>query len=148
MSFGAASFGLPKGREMRQELADFLDYCRIERRLAPLTCSAYERDVGTCIAFLEREGLVTVGEVRPVHLRRFLAEESVRRPAPSSQARTVAALKCFFRFLEENEQIGRDPARVLRTPKKREALPDVLDRRELARLLEATKRDDVWKRKA
>jgi integrase/recombinase XerC len=132
---------------MRQELADFLDYCRIERRLAPLTCSAYERDVGTCVAFLEREGLVTVGEVRPPHLRRFLADESVRRPAPSSQARTVAALKGFFRFLEENEQIERDPARVLRTPKKREALPDVLDRRELARLLEATRRDDVWKRK-
>jgi site-specific recombinase XerD len=132
---------------MRRELQDFLDYCRIERRLAPLTCSAYERDVGTCIAFLEREGLVTVGDVRPLHLRRFLAEESVRRPAPSSQARTVAALKCFFRFLEENEQIDRDPARVLRTPKKREALPDVLDRRELARLLDAAGREDVWKRK-
>jgi site-specific recombinase XerD len=113
------------------------DYCRIERRLAPLTCSAYKRDVGTCVAFLEREGLVTVDEVRPPHLRRFLAEESIRRPAPSSQARTVAALKCFFRCLEENDQIDRDPARVLRTPKKREALPDVLDLRELARLLEA-----------
>ena len=36
---------------------------------------------------------------------------------------------------------------MLRTPKKREALPDVLDRRELARLLDATERDDVWKRK-
>ena len=48
---------------MHQELADFLDYCRIERRLAPLTCSAYARDASTCIAFLEREGLVTVGEV-------------------------------------------------------------------------------------
>jgi len=132
---------------MRQELADFLDYCRIERRLAPLTCSAYERDVATCVDFLEREGLVAVGEVRPLHLRRFLAEESIRRPAPSSQARTVAALKCFFRFLEENEQIDRDPARVLRTPKKREALPDVLDRRELARLLDVTGREDVWKRK-
>jgi site-specific recombinase XerD len=131
---------------MRQELADFLDYCRIERRLAPLTCSAYERDVGTCIAFLEREGLVTVGEVRPMHLRRFLADEAIRRPATSSQARTVAALKCFFRFLLENEQIERDPALVLRTPKKREALPDVLDRRELARLLDATERDDIWKR--
>jgi site-specific recombinase XerD len=129
---------------MRQELADFLDYFRIERRLAPLTCSAYERDVGTCVRFLEREGLVTVGEVQPLHLRRFLAEESVSRPAPSSQARTVAALKCFFRFLHENEQIERDPARVLRTPKKRQALPDVLDRRELVRLLE---RDDVWKHK-
>jgi integrase/recombinase XerD len=132
---------------MRQELADFLDYCRIERRLAPLTCSAYERDVGTCVAFLEREGLVTVGEVRPLHLRRFLADESIRRPSPSSQARTVAALKCFFRFLLENEQLDRDPAQVLRTPKKREALPDVLDRRELVRLLDATEREDVLKRR-
>ena len=131
---------------MRQELTDFLDYCRVERRLAPLTCSAYERDVGTCIAFLEGEGLVTVSKVRPTHLRRFLADEAVRRPSSSSQARTVAALKCFFRFLLENEQIERDPALVLRTPKKREALPDVLDRRELARLLQATELNDVWKR--
>ena len=132
---------------MHRELTDFLDYCRIERRLAPLTCSAYERDVGACIAFLEREGIVTVGEVRPANLRRFLAAESIRRPSPSSQARTVAALKCFFRFLLENEQLERDPALVLRTPKKREALPDVLDRRELALLLDATERADVWKRK-
>jgi integrase/recombinase XerC len=132
---------------MRQELADFLDYCRVERRLAPLTCSAYARDVGTCIAFLEAQGLITVSEVRPPHLRRFLIEESTTRPSPSSQARAVAALKSFFAFLYENEQIERDPARVLRTPKKREALPDVLDPRELACLLGATARDDVWKRK-
>jgi site-specific recombinase XerD len=131
---------------MRQELADFLDYCSIERRLAPLTCSAYKRDVGTCIAFLEREGLVTVAEVATPHLRRFLVEESTSRPAPSSQARAVAALKSFFGFLYENEQIERDPARALRTPKKREALPDILDRRELARLLGVTERNDVWKR--
>lgn len=85
--------------------------------------------------------------MRAAHLRRFLVEETIRWPAPSSQARTVAALKCFFRFLLANEQIDRDPALVLRTPKKREALPDVLDRRELVRLLEATERGDVWKRK-
>jgi integrase/recombinase XerC len=84
--------------------------------------------------------------VRPPDLRRFLAAEAERRPALGSQARTVAALKVFFRFCVENEYLERDPALVLRTPKKREALPDVLDRRELARLLEATERDDVWER--
>lgn len=98
------------------------------RGLAALTCSAYQRDVGICIAFLEREGIVTAREVRPMHLRRFLADEAMRRPAPSSQARTVAALECLFRFLLENEQIDRDPALVLRTPKKHETLPDVLGR--------------------
>src|SRR5947208_4795612 len=131
---------------MRQELADFLDFCRLERRLAPLTCSAYERDVGACLAFLDRDGIEDLAWVRPADLRRFLADESKRRPAPSSQARTVAALKGFFRFLVENEQLERDPAHVLRTPKKREALPDVLDRRELSRLLHAVERDDVWER--
>jgi site-specific recombinase XerD len=68
------------------------------------------------------------------------------RPAPSSQARTLAAVKGFFRFLLENESIERDPALVIRTPKKRAALPDALDQRELARLLAAVDRDDVWQR--
>ena len=115
---------------MRAELDDFLNFCRVERRLAPLTCSAYERDVRACRAFLEAEGIHRWGEVRPPHLRRFLAAEAQRRPAASSQARTIAALKGFFRFLVENESIDRNPASVLRTPKKREALPDVLDQRE------------------
>jgi integrase/recombinase XerD len=128
------------------ELDGFIHHCRIERRLAPLTCSAYERDIRACLTFLAGEGIGSWGEVRPAELRRFLAAEATHRPAPASQARTVAALKCFFRFLLEGEAIDRDPAAMLRTPKKRDALPDVLDRRELVRLLAAVERDDVWER--
>jgi site-specific recombinase XerD len=131
---------------METALEDFAHHCRIERRLAPLTCSAYERDVGACLRFLQTQGIADWSAVRPPDLRRFLADEATRRPAPASQARTVAALKGFFRFLVENEEIERNPAQVLRTPKKREALPDVLDHRELARLLRAVERDDVWER--
>jgi len=47
--------------------------------------------------------------------RAFLAEGQKRRPAVSSQARTTAALKCFFRFLVEEERLVRDPALPLRT---------------------------------
>jgi len=108
---------------MESAVTDFLHYCRLERRLAPLTCSTYERDVAACLRFLQAEGVSEWAAVRPADLRRFLADEAPRRPAPSSQARTVAALKGFFRFLVENEEIERDPAHVLRTPKKREALP-------------------------
>lgn len=131
---------------MRAELEDFLHYCRVERRLAPLTCSAYERDVRACMTFLQRSGIDELGSVRVPDLRRFLADESLRRPAASSQARTVAALKCFFRFCVESEYLERDPAAVLRTPKKREALPDVLDRHELGRLLSVPDREGVWQR--
>jgi site-specific recombinase XerD len=79
--------------------------------------------------------------------RAFLAEEQKRRPAVSSQARTTAAaLKCFFRFLVEEERLGCDPALPLRTPKKREALPDVLTMGELERLLVQPERDELWER--
>lgn len=138
---------------METALEDFVHHCRVERRLAPLTCSAYERDVTTCMRFLQAADVHSWGEVRPPHLRRFLADEATRRPAPASQARTVAALKGFFRFLVENEEIERNPAQVLRTPKKREALPDVLDKRDRRRgcrrprgCLRATLRDG-WVRR-
>lgn len=67
-------------------------------------------------------------------------------PAPSSLARTVAALRCVFAFCVESDYVDRDAAHVLRTPKKREALPDVLDHGELGRLLDAPDRGGVWRR--
>jgi site-specific recombinase XerD len=131
--------------DTREELADFLRFCRSERRLAAMTCSAYERDVSACVAYLRGQG-IALAEVKVTHLRTFLAEEQKRRPAVSSQARTTAALKCFFRFLVEEERIVRDPALPLRTPKKRETLPDTLTMAELERLLAQPGRDDLWER--
>jgi integrase/recombinase XerC len=131
---------------MSSAVSDFLIHCRVERRVAELTCKAYERDVRACLEFLQCRDTAVLPKIRTPDLRRFLAEEATHRSAPSSQARTVAALRCFFRFCVESEYLERDPAQVLRTPKKREALPDVLDRRELSRLLHAPGREEVWTR--
>src|SRR6266487_1688932 len=100
----------------REELADFLRFCASERRLAPMTCSAYERDVSACLDYLRGQGIEDLAEVKVTHLRGFLAEEQKRRPAASSQARATAALKLFFRFLVEEERLIRNPALPLRTP--------------------------------
>jgi site-specific recombinase XerD len=131
--------------DTREELADFLRFCRSERRLAPMTCAAYERDVSACLDYLHSHG-IALAEVEVTQLRAFLAEEQKRRPAVSSQARTTAALKCFFRFLVEEERIVRDPALPLRTPKKREVLPDTLTMGELERVLAQPGRDELWER--
>jgi len=131
---------------MHNALTDFIIFCRVERRLAELTCKAYERDVRACLDFLRNQAIATLVDVRTRDLRRFLAEEATHRPAPSSQAQTVSALRCFFRFCVESDYLETDPAHVLRTPKKREALPDVLDRGELSRLLDVPSRPGVWSR--
>ena len=138
--------GLHKGGEMQAEVDDFVRYIRVERRLAELTCSAYERDVGACMRFLQADGFSDWNVVKAPDLRRFLAKEAEHRPAASSQSRAVASLKGFFRFLLENEYLERDPSLVLRTPKKREVLPDVLTMAELERLLASTGRRELWER--
>jgi site-specific recombinase XerD len=141
------SRGLPeRWSPVHREVADFERYCRVERRLSPLTCSAYERDATACLHFLAAQGIERWADVRASDLREFLADEATRRPAPASQARAVAALKGFFRFCVENEYLDRDPAAVLRTPKKREVLPDVLNRHELGRLLAMPENGRVWER--
>jgi integrase len=88
-----------------------------------------------------RQGVAALAEVRTAHLRAFLAAQAEHRPSPSSQSRPIAALRSFFRLCVEPDYTEHDPAHVLRTPKKREALPDVLDRAELSRLLDARRRD-------
>jgi site-specific recombinase XerD len=133
-----------KGR-WTKELANFQRFCASERRLAPTTCAAYERDVSACLDYLQGQG-IALADVKVTHLRAFLADEQKRRPAVASQARTTAALKCFFRFLVEEERLLRDPSLPLRTPKKRESLPDVLTMGELERLLVQPRRADLWGR--
>jgi integrase/recombinase XerC len=98
------------------------------------------------VEFVRRQGFGALAEIRTRDLRAFLAEEATHRPAASSQAQTFAALRCFFRFCVESDYLERDPAHVLRTPKKREALPDVLDRSELTRLLDVPGKAGVWTR--
>jgi site-specific recombinase XerD len=51
-----------------------------------------------------------------------------------------------FSFLVEEERLLRDPSLSLRTPKKRESLPDALTMGELERLLFQPGRADVWER--
>ena len=49
---------------MLNALSDFIIFCRVERRLADLTCKAYERDVRACLDFLRSQGMAALAEIR------------------------------------------------------------------------------------
>ncbi len=112
----------------RTELTDFLRFCRSERRLAPMTCSAYERDVSACLGYLQGEGIEELAEVKVTHLRAFLAERAEHAPGRLEPGAHDAALKLLLPLPRRGGAALRDPALPLRTPKKREVLPDVLTR--------------------
>ncbi len=112
-------------------LLDFLAYLELERGLSRNTLEAYRSDLLQFGDYLERRRLLAT---RATHgeLAEFLSELKV---APSTLARKVACLRSFYRHLRREGTIEHDPTAELRGPRKRQRLPRVLSREEVARLL-------------
>jgi len=103
---------------------------------SPATARAYVGDVEGFVAWAERGGPRTPCDVDRVLLRRYLAFLTTRRYATTTVARRAAALRCYFSWLHRRGAIDADPARYLSAPGGRSRLPRVLERRELAVLLD------------
>ena len=103
----------------------YLEHLRVERRLADHTLDNYARDLRGLAAFAAEEG-------RSVEmLDRRALEEFVRRQrivglSPRSVARSVAAVRGFYRFLVLDRKVAENPADELRPPKAWPALPKFL----------------------
>lgn len=81
---------------MLSALNDFVAHCRVERRLADLTCKAYERDVRACIGFLQSQRTAALAEVRTRDMRAFLADEAVRRQRQQARRARSRRFAAFF----------------------------------------------------
>ena len=112
----------------------YLDHLRVERRLAEHTLESYARDLAALAAFAAAAGR------RPEALDRHALEAFVRRQmadglSPRSVARSVAAIRGFYRFLVLDQQLARSPADDLRPPHAWPALPTFLSLEEVDRLI-------------
>jgi integrase/recombinase XerC len=104
--------------------------------LSPETVRAYTSDVRGFVAWAERSDVVEPGAVDRLLLRRYLAFLATRRAARTTMARKAAALRCYFSWAHRRGDVAVDPARRLSAPSGGARLPRVLDRSELAVMLD------------
>src|SRR2546425_5213472 len=114
--------------------AAYLDHLRVERRLAEHTLESYARDLAALAAFAAAAGR------RPETLDRHALEAFVRRQmtgglSPRSVARSVAAVRGFYRFLVLDRRLEHSPADDLQAPRAWPALPKFLSLEEVDRLI-------------
>ena len=119
-------------------LAGFRDHLAIEQARSPRTVEAYLRDVA---AFREtmagrRGGARPPARLDAIDVRAHLASLFERNDA-ASIARKLSSLRAFFRFLEKRGVVAGNPARAVRAPKRKRALPRALDVDDTFRLVEA-----------
>lgn len=116
----------------------FLEMMAAERGAADNTLEAYRRDLEALEGFLRARG-ETVETADRAALAAFAQSRGRAGYAASSQARTLSAVRRFFRFLYAEGVRGDDPAARLAAPKGGRGLPKVLSVEEVDRLIETAR---------
>ena len=74
-------------------------------------------------------------DIGTAELSAYLASEKKRGLAPASLRLITVAIKILFRRLKNSGAIKNDPSKVLRAPRVKSRLPEVLNKEEMSRLL-------------
>ena len=101
-------------------LSRFLDHLRVERGMSSHTTRAYRRTLLDLRAGL---GEVSFVDVDRMHLRRFLFKAGKGR-APATQARHVAAIRTFYRWMLREGHVEHSVGEDLQPPKVGQHLPN------------------------
>jgi integrase/recombinase XerC len=126
-------------RVIHPDVDDFLLHLAKERNVSENTITAYARDCGEFVAFLnEYYGGASWSwqGVDRLAMRGFLGRLTKRGLAKRSVARSLAAVRGFYKYLSNNDAVDVNPARAVGTPKAERYLPGYLDRVQIDLLFE------------
>ena len=104
---------------------EYHKYLKLERGLSPNSVAAYEQDLLRLRSYMDTHGIdivrATYDDLQAFIFDTFKSISSVR-----TQARLIAGIHSFYRFLLYHHYIEQDPSELLESPKKEHHLPEVL----------------------
>ncbi|MDO4503282.1 MAG: site-specific tyrosine recombinase [Coriobacteriia bacterium] len=128
---------MPSGRDIREQVREYLDYLSVERGASPKTLDAYAHDLRLYADYLDSVGVTDAGKITLQDVSVFegyLREE--RGYAPSSAKRILSAVRGMHRFLVREGEAEANPADQLPLPKLPQSLPDVLSVEGVERIMD------------
>lgn len=114
----------------------FIRHLEFERRLSPLTCENYRRDLKTLAAWCEKSGVGSWGDLNSEHVRAYSASCFRKGLSARSIQRRLSASRTFFRYLMREKKVEKNPITSVSAPKGKKRLPGNLDADRMARMLD------------
>lgn len=126
----------------------FRAHLAVERARSPRTVEAYLRDVRAFRATLaaRKNADRPLDRLDATDVRGHLATLFGKNDA-ASIARKLSSIRAFLRFLEKRRVLAANPARAIRAPKRKRALPRALEVDDTERLVEAPHRPAPTRRR-
>lgn len=117
-------------------IGKFIAHLEFERRLSPLTCKHYRRDLEAFAAFCDETQLPHWSDIDTEHVRAFAGRSYRRGLSARSIQRRLSAARTFFRYLLREKHVRNNPVTSVPAPKHKKRLPENLDADRMGRLLE------------
>jgi integrase/recombinase XerC len=106
----------------------FLNHLRVEKRSSQHTIVAYEGDLKKFESFLiETFEISELRQVKPTHIRSWLASLKVEDKTARTINRKISSLKSFYKFCLKRGLVSESPMAAIISPKSTVKLPQFLD---------------------
>ena len=115
---------------------EYRTYLRLERNYSSNTIESYEMDLDKLRSYAEQHHLDIVHTTYE-QLQAFLFETFKSCASPATQARVLAGIHAWYRFLLYKDYIDQDPSELLEGPRKEKHLPTILSIDEINRIIGA-----------
>ena len=117
-------------------IGKFIHHLEYERRLSPLTCKHYQRDLIALAGFCDEIGRERWNDLDSEDFRAFSGTSYRRGLSARSIQRRLSAARTFYRYLLREKQVKKNPVTSVPAPKHGKRLPENLDADRMARLLD------------
>lgn len=124
---------------MENEISAFISYLHNVKKTSNNTELSYKRDLSKVRVFMENQGICDFADVTATNLNSYLLYLEKNNFAVATISRNIASIKAFFHYLYKEGQVKEDISEVLKAPKMKKKLPEVLTANEVVRLLEQPK---------
>jgi len=122
---------------MEHQLDRFIIYLEAERNASRYTIRNYRREIQEFAEYARGQGVASWSTVDLPLLRRWLSWLTVQGFARASVARRVSELRSFYRFMQREGEVEKNPLLRLSSPKLPRRLPRYLNVHETVALITA-----------
>jgi len=121
----------------QQQLLDFLQQLKIEKRASEHTVKNYQRDLQRLVAYCEQHNVDCWADLSSTDVLKHIAERHRLGLSSTSLQRELSASRSFYLFLMKTGQADINPALHVKAPKQARKLPKTLDVDQVSALLDA-----------
>jgi len=122
--------------ELNQFVQEYLAYLKLEKNLSEQSVASYYSDLKKFLIFIEEEKYSDLNTITAKLISKYFEIMRDLGLSSSTSARYLSSVKGFFKYLNSQDYIEKDPAEILSARITERKLPTVLSFAEIDKLLQ------------